>query len=71
MLHTLIERAHADTQPLYVCYVDLKKAYDTIPRDLLWHKLQRIGVHGDFLRAVQALYAEVPRGYQGVRRRLT
>ena len=64
VLRTLIERARADTQPLYVCYVDFKKAYDTIPRDLLWHKLQRIGVHGDFLRAVQALYAEVPMGVQ-------
>jgi hypothetical protein len=64
VLRTLIERARADKKPLYVCYVDFKKAYDTIPRDLLWHKLQRIGVHGDFLRAVQALYAEVPMGVQ-------
>ncbi len=64
VLRTLIERTRADKKPLYVCYVDFKKAYDTIPRDLLWEKLQRIGVHGDFLRAVQALYAEVPMGVQ-------
>jgi hypothetical protein len=64
VLRTLIERARADRQPLYSCYVDFKKAYDTIPRDLLWLKLQRIGVHGEFLRAVQALYAEVPMGVQ-------
>lgn len=64
VLRTLIERARADKAPLYTCYVDFKKAYDTIPRDLLWLKLQRIGVHGQFLRAVQALYAEVPMGVQ-------
>lgn len=64
VLRTLIERARADKQPLYACYVDFKKAYDTIPRDLLWLKLQRIGVHGEFLQAVQALYAEVPMGVQ-------
>lgn len=64
VLRTLIERARADRQPLYACYVDFKKAYDTIPRDLLWLKLQRIGVHGRFLQAVQALYAEVPMGVQ-------
>lgn len=60
VLRTLIERTRADRVPLYACYVDFKKAYDTIPRDLLWDKLHRIGVHGPFLRAVQALYAEVP-----------
>jgi hypothetical protein len=64
VLRTLIERARADKKPLYTCYVDFTKAYDTIPRDLLWQKLQRIGVHGEFLRAVQALYAEVPMGVQ-------
>ena len=60
LLRTLIERARCDSLPLYVCFVDFKKAYDTVPRDLLWQKLQRLGVSGWFLSAVQALYAEVP-----------
>ena len=45
VVRTLIEKAKADKQPLYSCFVDFKKAYDTVPRDLLWEKLQRIGVH--------------------------
>ena len=64
VVRTLIEKAKADRQPLYSCFVDLKKAYDTVPRDLLWEKLQRIGVHGAFLRGVQALYADVPMAVQ-------
>jgi hypothetical protein len=64
VLRTLIESTRAARRPLYTCYVDFKKAYDTIDRDLLWTKLQRIGVHGEFLRSVQALYAEVPMGVQ-------
>jgi Reverse transcriptase (RNA-dependent DNA polymerase) len=48
VVRTLIEKAKADRQPLYSCFVDFKKAYDTVPRDLLWEKLQRIGVHGKF-----------------------
>lgn len=64
VLRTLIESSRSSKQPLYTCYVDFKKAYDTIPRDLLWLKLQRIGVHGDFLHAMQALYATVPMGVQ-------
>ena len=62
VLRTLIESSRSSKQPLYSCYVDFKKAYDTIPRDLLWLKLQRIGVHGEFLHAMQALYASVPMG---------
>ena len=64
VVRTLIEKAKADKQPLYSCFVDFKKAYDTVPRDLLWEKLQRIGVHGEFLRGVQALYADVPMALQ-------
>ena len=64
VLRTLIESSRSSKQPLYSCYVDFKKAYDTIPRDLLWLKLQRIGVCGEFLRATQALYALVPMGVQ-------
>ena len=64
VVRTLIEKAKANKQPLYSCFVDFKKAYDTVPRDLLWTKLERIGVHGEFLRGVKALYAEVPMGVQ-------
>ena len=31
-----------------------------MPRDLLWTKLQRLGVHGWFLDGIKALYADVP-----------
>jgi hypothetical protein len=60
VLRTLIEQARATRAPLYVCFVDFQKAYDSVPRDLLWGKLQRVGVTPAFVRAVQALYADVP-----------
>ena len=31
-----------------------------MPRDLLWTKLERLGVHGFFLDGIKALYADVP-----------
>ena len=64
VLRTLIESARARKVPLFTCFVDFKKAYDTIPRDKLWEKLRRIGVSDEFVQAVQALYAEVPMGVQ-------
>ena len=47
-------------QQLWACFVDFKKAYDTVPRSRLWSKLRERGLGGSWLRAVQALYADVP-----------
>jgi len=61
VLRTLIEECRLVKDPLFVCFVDFTKAYDTVPRHLLWHKLQQhLGVDGWFLAAIQALYASVP-----------
>ncbi|KAK9819062.1 hypothetical protein WJX81_004721 [Elliptochloris bilobata] len=44
-------------QPLFCCFLDLKGAYDRVPRALLWQALQRLGVHGRRLGALQSLYS--------------
>ena len=33
---------------LYCCFVDFKKAFDTVPRALLWQVLEDLGVQGRF-----------------------
>ena len=60
VLRATIERSRARKQPLYAAFVDFQKAYDTAPRHLLWAKLERAGLGGWCLQAVQALYADVP-----------
>ncbi len=60
ILRTVIEQQRAVQAPLYTCFVDFRKAYDSVPRDLLWTKLERLGVHGFFLDGIKALYADVP-----------
>ena len=42
-----------------MCYVDAKKAFDSINRSCLWYKLQRFGIKGKLLTAMQALYQDV------------
>ena len=37
----------------------MKGAFDRVPRALLWEVLQRLGVHGTMLRAIQSLYRGV------------
>ncbi len=36
ILCTLTEQARFQKKKLYTCFVDFKKAFDTVPRDLLW-----------------------------------
>ena len=60
-LRTLIEQQRARKGgKLYACFVDFRKAYDTIPRDLLWQKLESLGVHGWFLETIKSVYGAVP-----------
>ena len=39
-----------------MCFVDLEKAFDCVPRGILWEVLQEYGVGGPLLRAVWTLY---------------
>ncbi len=43
----------------YCAFIDFRKAYDYINRDLLWNKLIDIGVRGRMLTAIRSLYASV------------
>ena len=53
----LSQRQRQRGQPLYVCFLDLQGAFDRVARPLLWQALQRLGLHGRMLAAVQSLYS--------------
>lgn len=40
-LQVLMEKAREFHQPLYMCFIDLRKAYDSVNRNALWTVLQR------------------------------
>ena len=44
---------------LYACFVDFRKAFDTIPREKLWEHLSSIGIQGKMLEALKSYYANV------------
>jgi hypothetical protein len=56
VLHHMIHTYKSRRKPLYCCFVDLAKAYDSVPRDLLWQRLHDVGVRGCMLHAIKALY---------------
>ena len=46
-----------EKKKLYVCFVDVKKAYDYTNREILFHKLMTdYGIGGNFLKVLQAIY---------------
>jgi hypothetical protein len=70
-LRTMVERYRLQRQQgngggrqrrtqLWACFVDFKQAYDRVPREQLWAQLELIGYGGEWLRAVRAIYDDVP-----------
>ncbi|KAL3683252.1 hypothetical protein R1sor_001274 [Riccia sorocarpa] len=59
VLRVLAERARRTKRPLYVLFVDVKKAFDSVPRDLIWQRLRLIGVPNDLVNSIAALYHQV------------
>jgi len=43
-------------QAVYGCFVDLRKAYDSVDRETLWKVLQHYGIDGDLLDMIKLLY---------------
>jgi hypothetical protein len=58
ILQTLIEYRKAKKKPIYYCFVDFKKAFDTVLREMLWQLLVSLKVEGRFLQCLQAMYAK-------------
>jgi hypothetical protein len=58
ILHTLTEQARFQKKKLYTCFVDFKKAFNTIPRDLLWQVLQGLGISGRILECLRSMYRQ-------------
>ncbi|GLC51883.1 hypothetical protein PLESTB_000558900 [Pleodorina starrii] len=62
LLRHLIDRHRTgppSSTPLFVCQVDFEKAFDRVPRQLLWQRLRERGLHGAMLDALMAGYDRV------------
>ncbi|MEJ4486828.1 reverse transcriptase family protein [Enterococcus faecium] len=55
-LHRVLEGSWEFAQPVHMCFVDLEKAFDCVPRGILWEVLREYGVGGPLLGAVRSLY---------------
>ncbi len=57
-LYEAAKRRELKGKATYLTFVDLKKAYDTVPHEALFAKLSHFGVRGRSLTFIQKLYAK-------------
>ena len=56
-MQTIVEKiVKRGKKKLYAVFIDFKKAYDTVNRDLLMKRLKLLGINGVFLRNILAMY---------------
>ena len=56
LLQTLIEKSKLNKNKLYVAFIDFKKAYDTVDRNLLFDRLRQVGISGLFYKNIVEMY---------------
>ena len=56
-LKTLIDQSFSEKKELFTCFVDFKKAYDTVWRDGLFYKLLENGLSRKFVRLLRNIYS--------------
>ena len=57
-LRALITQAKRSKSKLFCCFVDFKKAFDSIPRERMWQVLAGLGLEGPLLQCLQSMYAQ-------------
>ena len=55
-LRQLAEKYTEIGSPLYCCYIDYQKAFDTFWQERLWKAMEHLGSPSKIVRLLQALY---------------
>jgi hypothetical protein len=58
-LAEIIQRRKKEKKSTYCCFLDIKKAYDTVWREGLWEKLSNVGIDGKILNVIKNMYEKV------------
>ena len=57
IINNLVKKyCHKNGLKIFGCFVDFAKAFDTIPRDILFTKLQKYGIRGRFFNIIRNIY---------------
>ena len=59
ILRQLQEKHMAANKTLYMVFVDLEKAFDRVPRSVIWWAMRKLGIEEWLVRVVQSMYENV------------
>ncbi|MEW8544951.1 MAG: reverse transcriptase family protein, partial [Candidatus Thiodiazotropha sp.] len=55
-LKTLLYKYLKENGKLFTCFIDLRKAFDSVVHPALFYKLYKIGIGGRFIQLIQSMY---------------
>ncbi len=58
ILNSCIEKAKALNQHLYICFVDFRKAFNSVNRTLMFYKLIKSGINGKIIKLLHNMYSK-------------
>ena len=56
LLRRLMELFRERKKDLHLMFIDLEKAHDSAPREILWECLEKKGVSVKYIRAIRDMY---------------
>ncbi len=59
-----MERKREFNKPLFMCFIDIKKAHDPVNRELLWEVCLRYGISEKLVNLLKILYKDSIGGSQ-------
>ena len=59
VLHGLITHVLNGRKRFYCAFIDFRKAFDYVVRDILWYKQIKLGVRGQILKIVKNMYENI------------
>ena len=52
----LLEKSYEHRAKIFLVFVDLKKAYDSVPRAALWRALEKLGIPSSVVSLIQSFH---------------